>query len=242
MDLNWADHIFVFLVGLVLPLRMLNSGAAEQLRELEFDSPMRLLLYYGNSAYLWVLAGIVALIWWLSGRDWDLLGLAWEPTQWPTASLIIALIFSILYLSDAIGEVITAEQRERTRRQMKAELGFLPTNGYEFAHYLVLAFSAAFCEEFVFRGYFIRYLQEFLGPSDPYETWAILLPAVSFALVHLYQGWKSVIKVGAMAIMFGFIFVQTGSIWWLILLHFLVDAFGGLLAWWLQSDVPDDIA
>ncbi|MEO0874544.1 MAG: CPBP family intramembrane glutamic endopeptidase [Bacteroidota bacterium] len=72
--------------------------------------------------------------------------------------------------------------------------------------------------------------------ADDYTyTLAILVPALIFGFVHFYQGWQAVIKIGAMAIMFGYIFVQTNSLWLLMVIHALIDLIGGLIAWRLLS-------
>ena len=52
---------------------------------------------------------------------------------------------------------------------------------------------------------------------------AIFLPALIFGISHAYQGAKAVFKVVLMAVLFGYIFLFTGSILWLILIHILVD-------------------
>ncbi len=236
MELIWADHLLFIVLGIILPWRMMQGAQAIQLRDIDFDTKLKLTVYYGNSAYLWLVTGLVALVWYLTDRPWDLIGLVWPPPQWPVSAIVIASLFVVLYLADAIAEIATPEQRESTREAMRTNLGFLPATSFEFAHYLFLAFSAGFCEEFIFRGYFIRYFQVLLGPDDPNHTLAILLPAIMFGVAHFYQGWKTVVKVTAMAIMFGFIFLQTDSIWLLILLHFLVDVAGGAIAWKLLGE------
>jgi membrane protease YdiL (CAAX protease family) len=44
----------------------------------------------------------------------------------------------------------------------------------------------------------------------------------------------------SMAVLFGYVFVHTGSIWLLVGLHFLIDLVGGWLAWQLLRRAKDD--
>lgn len=237
MELWWADHLLFLLVGVALPLRMMFGAGQLELGKIRFDTRMKLALYYGNSFYLWVVTAAVAGIWYWSDRPFPLLGFdRADLGSWSITSLIVVGLFVLLYLADVLGEISSARNRESTRREFRKKLGFLPVNGYEFAHYLFLAFSAGFCEEVIFRGYFIRYCQTLFNRFDGSSTLAILLPAVLFGMAHFYQGGKTVIKVVAMAVMFGYLFVETGSLWVLIALHFGVDAAGGLIAWALLDD------
>lgn len=237
MELIWADHLLFVLLGILMPWRMVQSNPAAQLRGLQFDKQLKLVLYYGNSLYLWGLAVIVLLLWYFTGRDWSWLGLVSSIGEWSLLSLGVVFTFSLLYWSDTLSEIWTVDRRAVARREMREQMGFLPENGPEFLHYIILAITAGICEELVFRAYFIRYFQVLFGQQDPSSTLAIVLAAVVFGLAHTYQGWKTVVKITAMAVFFGFLFVHTGSIWVLIVIHILVDVIGGAIAWWLlQSD------
>jgi membrane protease YdiL (CAAX protease family) len=63
-----------------------------------------------------------------------------------------------------------------------------------------------------------------------YQTFlSILLPAFVFSVAHFYQGVKAVVKIFILAIIFGYIFIYSGSLLIVMILHLLVDAIGGLL-------------
>jgi membrane protease YdiL (CAAX protease family) len=232
MELHWSDHLLFLIIGIIIPLRTV-LGTQPQLKNMRFDTRMKLQLYWGNNLYLWLLCSAVLGIWWLNGRPAHLLGLNW-PWIWPQGwSMIVMAVFGVLYVWDTVTEINSREQREMTAETMRSELGFLPQTGKEYFHFIFLALTAGICEEIIFRGYFIRYFQCLLGSEETY-TLAILLPAVIFGVVHIYQGWHAVVKIGAMAIMFGYVFVHTDSLWLLILVHALVDLIGGFLAWRLM--------
>lgn len=74
-----------------------------------------------------------------------------------------------------------------------------------------------------------------MAPLNTPAWFAVVLPAILFGIVHYYQGWKAMLKIVLMALIFGLIFMWTGNLWWLILLHTLVDLIGGALSWRLGS-------
>lgn len=233
MELHWTDHILFLIIGVIIPLRTV-MGTQPKLADMRFNTRMKLYLYWGNNAYLWGLCIAVLSLWWFNDRPAHLLGLDW-PWIWPKGwSMAVMTVFGILYVWDTVSEINSEEQRDMSAETMKSELSFLPQTGYEYFHFIFLALTAGICEEIIFRGYFIRYFQCLLG-DDTTFTLAILLPAIIFGAVHRYQGWRAMIKIGAMAVMFGYVFVHGGSLWILIVVHALVDLLGGFLAWRLMA-------
>ena len=234
MELHWTDHILFLIVGVIIPLRTV-FGTQPQLKNIRFNTRLKLQLYWGNNLWLWILTAIVAGVWWGNGRSWSDIGLGWPPAIPSGLPLYVLLFFMGLYITDTIMEVSGRDQVEETREHMENDLGFLPQTAYEFFHYIFLALTAGICEEFIFRGYFIRYFQMWIGDGESTHTLAILLPALIFGAVHFYQGWQAVIKVSAMAVMFGYVFVHTESLWLLMALHAMVDLIGGAIAWRLLA-------
>lgn len=232
MSLHWSDHLLFIIVGIIVPLRTV-LGTQPKLADIRFTTRMKIQLYWGNNLWLWLLAGAVAGVWWFNDRSWELIGLE-SSLRWPTGwPLVVFVAFSLLYLVDTFSEVNNQRHRKITAENLQAELGFLPQTAYEYFHFIFLALTAGICEEFIFRGYFIRYFQCLLGQEETY-TLAILLPALIFGAVHMYQGLHAVVKISAMAIMFGYVFVHTGSLWLLMIVHAMVDLLGGLIAWQLM--------
>ena len=230
--LHWTDHLLFVIIGVVIPLTA-GRNSREQMKNLKFNSRLKQAVYFGNSLFLWALAGAALLVWWFNGRSWSDLGLVWPPPSWDQISIYIVVVFGLLYVIDTFTELMSGETQEETRQEMITELGFLPANAKEYSQFIVLALSAGICEEIVFRGYFLRYFQLLFGYDDPTYTVAILLSAIIFGLVHAYQGWRAMIKVTAMAVMFGFIFVRVESLFGLMVIHAVIDLLGGAVAWYL---------
>jgi membrane protease YdiL (CAAX protease family) len=58
----------------------------------------------------------------------------------------------------------------------------------------------------------------------------VLAPALLFSLAHGYQGWQAVGKIFLLSVLLALIFLASGSIWLVMLIHTLIDLVGGLAA------------
>jgi membrane protease YdiL (CAAX protease family) len=85
--------------------------------------------------------------------------------------------------------------------------------------------TAAFLEEFLWRGYLIERLVDLPGMQSKL-AWAIAVvgSAVIFGLVHYDQGLAGMFKVGAVGLVFGLSYLVVGrNLWPLIIAHGLID-------------------
>ena len=105
----------------------------------------------------------------------------------------------------------------------------MPLTWQEYGHYVFLAFAAGICEEIIFRGFLINYLQYYLSGYAYATLISIILPAIVFSLSHLYQGWWAVVKILAIAILLGWIFIVTKSLLIVIVLHIVIDLISGMV-------------
>lgn len=228
IDLGTFDHILLFLLGIVLP-SLAVFQTQEELSEIQFDTPMKKQVYYGNGIFQWICVFFIVLIWWGNSRSFADLGFqigTWQPIAWA-----LLLIFLIFYLFDVWWELRSEKKIIETKNKWLKEIPILPTNFEEFKHFLFVAFSAGICEEIIFRGFFIQYFLAINQNNDLGNWLAVIIPACLFAFGHLYQGEKAVLKILGMAILFGWIFILTKSLLLLMLIHFLVDVLGGFLAY-----------
>ena len=89
-----------------------------------------------------------------------------------------------------------------------------------------VSLTAGFCEEFLFRGYFIWALAPWLG------WWgAAALSLLIFASGHAYQGWNGALRTGIVGAIFTLVVAIFGSLWPAIALHALIDLSNGMFAW-----------
>jgi membrane protease YdiL (CAAX protease family) len=89
-----------------------------------------------------------------------------------------------------------------------------------------VSLTAGFCEEFLFRGYFIWVFAPWLG------WWgAAALSVLIFAILHAYQGWNGVLRTGIVGAVFTLVVAIFNSLWPAIALHALMDLGAGMMAW-----------
>jgi uncharacterized protein len=124
--------------------------------------------------------------------------------------------------------------RETARLRWRRDTPFMPETRGELAYYTILALSAAICEEVMFRGFLIRYLETLLAASEIATPLAVALPAIAFGISHWYQGFWSVIKIVVLAVFFGTLFVLTSSLLVPMVLHAGVDLGMGAFGLWLR--------
>ena len=91
---------------------------------------------------------------------------------------------------------------------------------------VIVWITAAFLEEFMFRGYLMNRIVDLLG-KETRIAWVIALvgQAIIFGLVHSQQGPGGMFKVGVIGAVFGLSYLVVGrNLWPLILAHGLIDS------------------
>jgi membrane protease YdiL (CAAX protease family) len=61
------------------------------------------------------------------------------------------------------------------------------------------------------------------------QSLSVIVPAIVFSISHFYHGVKNMIKIFVLSVFLGFIFIQSGSLVIVMLLHFMINVIGGLL-------------
>ncbi len=233
-EFNWLDHVIAFFVLVFFPLMSLRTTQSQKLikdndgesslDDMSFVLPPKTELYYHNGFVLIIGSLIVLTSWNISSRSWANLGI-----QWPNVTQLVMMLSGILiviYLSEVI---FGALNRDYLRKKTSDLSYILPSNLNEYSHYIFMAFAAGICEEIVFRGFLIRYLDNFFAAFPTPYIWAIILPAISFALSHSYQGGWAVLKILVIAVLLGFIFYFSESLLIVIILHIMVDLISGYM-------------
>ena len=225
--LSNADHILLLVMGVLLPIFAVFQSQP-QLKGMTFNTNDKLQIYYGNSIFQWIGVGVILIVWWINNRAFPDLGFG-IPQQ-SVLALGLVLLFTIAYCLDTWSELRNQEQIAKTRQKWLKDIPFLPENWLELKHFFFVAITAGFCEEVIFRGFFIQYFLAW-NQDNLMGTWlAIIIPSCLFAFGHIYQGHLAVLKTLLMGILLGWIFVLTESLWIPIIIHFLVDIIGGYIA------------
>ena len=100
---------------------------------------------------------------------------------------------------------------------------------------LIISPTAAFCEEFLFRGFLLTQLHDWLHSL----LWAWLVTSVAFGLAHCYQGWSGMIRAGLLGALLAYPVVRYGSLYPAMLAHWMIDTVALL---WLGSWMKDSYA
>ena len=84
---------------------------------------------------------------------------------------------------------------------------------------LMVAPTAAFCEEFLFRGYVLMQLHDWFHSL----LWAWVVSSVAFGLAHFYQGWSGMLRAALLGALLGYPVVRWGSLYPGMLAHWMID-------------------
>jgi len=181
-------------------------------------------LFYTNGLMLIIGAMIVLTSWNIAKRPWNTF-IQYYPKLDTTALLLIAGVAIIYGL-----ELVKGSINKQYKTNKINELQYLiPLTWVEYKHYIFLAFAAGISEEIIFRGFLITYFQALFSGYSSANILAIIIPSISFSVSHLYQGWSSVLKIFFISILLGSIFVQTGSLAVVIVIHVVIDLVSGMM-------------
>jgi membrane protease YdiL (CAAX protease family) len=138
--------------------------------------------------------------------------------RWAVSIALVSLL--------ALGLVILCEERGWLPRESDLVYMLIPqTTREKIWSILILAPTAAFCEEFLFRGYLLMQLSHWLHSV----SWAWVLCSVAFGLAHFYQGWGGMTRAGLLGALLAYPVVRLGNLYPSMLAHWLIDALA--LAW-----------
>jgi membrane protease YdiL (CAAX protease family) len=233
-----SDLIFVAMFAVVGPLidyavfwpiyeRLIKSDAAWA----------RTRIWAGNIGNLWMLVAIGAAIWIAGDRSWAEFGFTipggWR--YWTAIALILLLVAYYAYSIISIAR--NPDELAKIRKQVEPIAALLPRTRTDLYWFGGVSLTAGFCEEFLFRGYFIWTLAPWLG------WWgSAALSLAIFAVAHLYQGWAGVLKTAIFGALFTLTFAIFDSLWPAIAFHVLVDISGGAMSWLALRESSSEVA
>ncbi len=148
----------------------------------------------------------------------------------PSRSLLMLVIGTMVVDSVAIGIATPFVDNFFGEAQPVARFQALPGNLPLLLLVLPLSWVLVFGEEFFFRGFLLTTLGETLGASRAAWVAAVVIQAVGFGLIHVYQGPAQMIYIGIGAMVYGATYLLAGkSLWPLILAHGINNTLGFIL-------------
>jgi membrane protease YdiL (CAAX protease family) len=117
-------------------------------------------------------------------------------------------------------------QREKTQEELGGLAAVVPRSDPELALFLAATATAAFCEEFLYRGYLIWALAPWLG------WWgAASAAAALYGALNARNGWSGCIRTGLVGFSLTLAASACGTLFLAMALHAIMDVGAGVTAW-----------
>ena len=128
------------------------------------------------------------------GNLWDLAGGRWKSWRDVLTDLAILLPFWAVWEGAAYAvHFILGPDNAKTVDSL------LPKSLVEVLAWIATSVTAGICEEMAFRGYLQRQFLALTGNM----AWAVLLQALVFGIAHGYQGWRNVVVISVLGVLYG---------------------------------------
>jgi membrane protease YdiL (CAAX protease family) len=154
------------------------------------------------------------------GSLWSLSGGRWTSWRGVAVDLAIALPFWIVWEGAAYAVATLLGPSSA-----KSVDSLLPHSLFEILLWSATCVTAGICEEIVFRGYLQRQLHALGGSIAA----AVASQGVIFGIFHGYQGWKNVITISVLGILFGLLAAWRKNLRANMIVHAWADFWEGWL-------------
>jgi membrane protease YdiL (CAAX protease family) len=209
--------LFIFFLVVGVPVLSLSTARDSRLRQMP-----RLELYLSAAISQWALAGVGLVIFFFSSLSALSIGFR---TLAPVTALTWAGALVALSVA-GIGLGLFLERRGWWPAESElVHLLIAKTRQEKLWSVVFLAPTAALCEEFLYRGFLLAQLSQWLGSS----AWAWAASSLAFGLAHAYQGWNGIVRASLLGALLAYPVIHFGSLYPSMLAHGLIDALA--LAW-----------
>ena len=182
--------------------------------------------YLSTAVLEWLLLGaVIAGIY--RRREFFLNAFNNRANTWGQALGSGAMVYVIGLIAIATVGIALQATPLRHERNIAYILAMLPDSPLEFVVWFGVSLSAGICEELIFRGYLLQQLTAWT--RKPIAS--IILAALLFGTVHLYEGLGAILPLAALAVVYGFAVRHfKGDLRAVIVAHTLQDFLVGFLA------------
>lgn len=218
-----SSILFVGVIGGFIPIAAWMSKKA-------LDQGLRVerLDFYLETVIVQTL--LVALALW-AGRSNEI-ALPITPTSSMEAWLAAGALLAVALAALVVGWRISGEERRERLRML------VPFSRNEKLAWTGVSLTAGIAEEVIYRGVLFGLVFAWSG-----NFWiAAIAAAVLFAFAHLVQGWLAVLIVSVYGLLFQMLYIASGSLLTIILVHFIYDLVAGLaIARWSREEADEDL-
>lgn len=136
-------------------------------------------------------------------------------------SLVILLGY-VQYRNSRVNEINVTAFASKSQKVVN----YLPTSRQELSWFIMVAISAGFCEEVLFRMFVYEFAIQYIGVIGSF-----LFTNVIFAIAHIGTGMKNLVGAFILGLVFSLIFYFTQNIWIVVALHISIDFNAGVLGY-----------
>jgi membrane protease YdiL (CAAX protease family) len=218
------DHMLFVMLAVLFPLRAATFGYRRLEQAEAGDVPrVRMWLYRQIIAIQWSLAALAVLLWVVFRRPWSDIGLKPQVT-WGLIGVLAGLLIVVLLMA-LQQRGAGAEADARMRQRMHHLERMLPHDERELRWFSAVALTAGICEELLYRGYLIWYLQHWLSLAL-----AVAVAAIIFGAGHFYQGVRGMLLTAVVGAFLAGVYLVSGSLFAAMAIHALMDLHAGRTA------------
>jgi membrane protease YdiL (CAAX protease family) len=225
-----SDHLLVWVFGLAVPF-LSGVQSRREMDGIVFTEDIRRKFFLANSLFLAIAGAAILLHWAWRDRPFSVMG--FRPNleiNHPVRTGILIAVLTVLYFADLFHAIRGAIKSGSVETALGEGTPFMPRKWRELPAYLVMCICAGVFEEVIYRGFMVTYFLPQPQDNTSLPVLAVLAPALLFSLAHGYQGWQAVGKIFLLSVLLALIFLASGSIWLVMLIHTLIDLIGGLVA------------
>lgn len=231
------DHFFVAMILVVAPVYMHFIGIPRMKRlYAEYRPGMCAKFCWSTTALQWTITAALLLMWWFTHRGMTDLGLAAPGGGRFWIAGLIGVAALIGYEALLRAQSRTPVQRAAAIKKVQESGPFMPRASSDLKHFAVISFTAGVCEEIVYRGFLIWYASQFTGTSAIGLCLAVVLTALVFGVGHLYQGIGGAAQVAIVGLIFGGLYLLSGTLWVPMAVHAIGDWMVGMFTVRLYQD------
>lgn len=184
---------------------------------------------HAKAIYVYLVAGLM---------DWALLYYCWAGvhryggnlgtlsggrwTSWKGLAVDVAIAVPFWVLWEAVAYAV---HQMLGSSSAKSVGDLLPRSLLEILIWIAVSITAGFCEELAFRGYLQRQFRALSGNV----VVAVMAQALVFGVAHGYQGWKAVIVISVLGVLYGALAAWRRNVRACIIAHASSDIWEGWL-------------
>lgn len=179
--------------------------------------------------------GVALLILWSSNFEWSRFGIEKRISKkMIMTSIVLALAFFLLFslVIDPVLQSLFGAYDLSSLEDVRDNLG-----GY-IALMMIMWVFAAFGEEFLFRGYFMKALAELFGNDNTAWRVSAIITSLYFGISHAYQGTIGVVSVFLWSLCMSTIFFKKrNKLLLLVFVHGFYDSIGITLLYFNKDQI-----